>query len=56
VLLWKLGDLCKRDEAILATIDAWDNGKGSRVLFWIGGEVLMRVRDGYAGADADADM
>jgi len=27
VLLWKLGDLCKRDEAILATIDAWDNGK-----------------------------
>ena len=27
VLLWKLGDLCKRDEHILATIDAWDNGK-----------------------------
>lgn len=27
MLLWKLGDLCKRDEAILATIDAWDNGK-----------------------------
>jgi len=27
VLLWKLGDLCKRDEHILATIDAWDNGR-----------------------------
>jgi aldehyde dehydrogenase (NAD+) len=27
VLLWRLGDLCKRDEHILATIDAWDNGK-----------------------------
>lgn len=27
MLLWKLGDLCKRDEHILATIDAWDNGK-----------------------------
>ena len=27
MLLWKLGDLCKRDEAILATIDAWDNGR-----------------------------
>jgi aldehyde dehydrogenase (NAD+) len=26
VLLWRLGDLCKRDERILATIDAWDNG------------------------------
>jgi len=27
VLLWKLADLCKRDEHILATIDAWDNGR-----------------------------
>jgi aldehyde dehydrogenase (NAD+) len=35
VLLWKLGDLCKRDEAILATIDAWDNGKVFFV-FWGG--------------------
>ncbi|CAI6336088.1 unnamed protein product [Periconia digitata] len=26
-LLWKLGDLCERDSHILATIDAWDNGK-----------------------------
>jgi hypothetical protein len=28
--------LCKRDEAILATIDAWDNGK---ILIVIGGRV-----------------
>lgn len=26
-LLWKVGDLCERDAHILATIDAWDNGK-----------------------------
>ncbi|CAJ2500214.1 Uu.00g030670.m01.CDS01 [Anthostomella pinea] len=26
-LLWKLGELCDRDKHILATIDAWDNGK-----------------------------
>jgi hypothetical protein len=31
-----LGDLCKRDEAILATIDAWDNGKN---LIVVGGRV-----------------
>jgi acyl-CoA reductase-like NAD-dependent aldehyde dehydrogenase len=39
VLLWKLGDLCKRDEAILATIDAWDNGK-----FFFGGDWLLFVK------------
>jgi aldehyde dehydrogenase (NAD+) len=27
VLLWKLGDLCEKNAHILATIDAWDNGK-----------------------------
>jgi acyl-CoA reductase-like NAD-dependent aldehyde dehydrogenase len=27
VLLWKLSDLCKKNAHILATIDAWDNGK-----------------------------
>ncbi|KAH8644119.1 putative aldehyde dehydrogenase-like protein [Alternaria alternata] len=26
-LLWKLGDLCEKNSHILATIDAWDNGK-----------------------------
>jgi aldehyde dehydrogenase (NAD+) len=26
-LLWKLGDLCEKNAHILATIDAWDNGK-----------------------------
>ena len=26
-LLWKLGDLCERNGHVLATIDAWDNGK-----------------------------
>lgn len=27
LLLWKLADLCERDQTILATIDAWDCGK-----------------------------
>ena len=27
LLLWKLADLCEPDKHILATIDAWDNGK-----------------------------
>lgn len=27
LLLWRLADLCERDKHILATIDAWDNGK-----------------------------
>ena len=27
LLLWRLADLCERDKNILATIDAWDNGK-----------------------------
>jgi aldehyde dehydrogenase (NAD+) len=27
LLLHRLGDLCERDQNILATIDAWDNGK-----------------------------
>lgn len=26
-LLWKLGDLCEKNRHIIATIDAWDNGK-----------------------------
>jgi len=26
-LLWKLGDLCEKNSHILATVDAWDNGK-----------------------------
>jgi aldehyde dehydrogenase (NAD+) len=26
-LLWKLGDLCEKNAHILATVDAWDNGK-----------------------------
>lgn len=26
-LLWKLGDLCEKNAHIIATIDAWDNGK-----------------------------
>jgi aldehyde dehydrogenase (NAD+) len=26
-LLWRLGDLCEKNGHILATIDAWDNGK-----------------------------
>jgi aldehyde dehydrogenase (NAD+) len=26
-LLWKLADLCEKNAHILATIDAWDNGK-----------------------------
>ncbi|KAI1080763.1 aldehyde dehydrogenase [Whalleya microplaca] len=30
-LLWKLADLCERDKHILATIDAWDNGKPYQV-------------------------
>jgi hypothetical protein len=41
VLLWRLGDLCKRDERILATIDAWDNGM---FFFWIG--LVKRVDEG----------
>ena len=27
ILLWRLADLCERDQHTLATIDAWDNGK-----------------------------
>lgn len=27
LLLSRLADLCERDQAIIATIDAWDNGK-----------------------------
>lgn len=30
-LIWKLADLCERDQHILATIDAWDNGKPYQV-------------------------
>ena len=26
-LLWRLGDLCEKNAHIIATIDAWDNGK-----------------------------
>ncbi|KAH7085878.1 aldehyde dehydrogenase domain-containing protein [Paraphoma chrysanthemicola] len=26
-LLWKLGDLCEKNAHVLATVDAWDNGK-----------------------------
>jgi aldehyde dehydrogenase (NAD+) len=26
-LLWKLGDICEKNAHILATLDAWDNGK-----------------------------
>lgn len=26
-LLWKLADMCEREKHVLATIDAWDNGK-----------------------------
>ncbi|KAI4634352.1 hypothetical protein J4E83_001670 [Alternaria metachromatica] len=26
-LLWKLGDLCEKNSHVLATVDAWDNGK-----------------------------
>lgn len=27
LLLWRLADLCERDQNILATIDSWDSGK-----------------------------
>lgn len=48
-LLWKVADLVERDQHILATIDAWDNGKPYQVALEEDvGEVIGVLRY-YAG-------
>ncbi|ETS75792.1 hypothetical protein PFICI_12736 [Pestalotiopsis fici W106-1] len=48
-LLWKLSELCQRDSHILATIDAWDNGKTYQAAITEDGPEVVSVFRYYAG-------